>query len=77
MYDNLEAEQARKRMTNQQVSDVLGISRVSYEKKKKNGKFYVQEIVMLCKLFTCTFDYLFATEEPRPEKEMSTNAKAT
>ncbi len=35
MFRNLEAEQARFGMTNQQVADKLGISRSSYEKKKK------------------------------------------
>lgn len=45
MFRNLEAEQARKDMTNQQVADYIGISRVSYENKKKTGKFYVTEFV--------------------------------
>ena len=62
MFDNLEAEQARKRLTNQQVAEVLGLSRVSYEKKKRTGKFVVAEISNLCKLFNCDFSYLFATE---------------
>lgn len=37
MFRNLEAEQARKGLTNQNVADTLGISRVSYENKKKAG----------------------------------------
>ena len=41
MFKNLDAEQARNNMTNQQVADYLGISRPSYERKKKTGKFYV------------------------------------
>ena len=39
MFRNLEAEQARLRLTNQKVADILEISRVSYENKKKTGKF--------------------------------------
>lgn len=35
MFKNLEAEQARKNMTNQKVADYLGISRPSYERKKR------------------------------------------
>ena len=35
MYKNLQAEQARKNMTNQQVADYLHISRVSYEPKSQ------------------------------------------
>lgn len=63
MFNNLEAEQARKQMTNQQVADYLGMSRVSYESKKKSGKFYVTEISKLCDLFDGDFEYLFAVAE--------------
>ena len=41
MFRNLEAEQARKGYTNSDVANLLGISRVSYENKKKTGKFTV------------------------------------
>lgn len=63
MFRNLEAEQARAGLTNQQTAEKLGISRISYENKKKTGKFTTSEIKNLCKLFKCKFDYLFATEE--------------
>lgn len=63
MFRNLDAEQARKGMTNSDVAQELGISRVSYESKKKTGKFTTFEIKTLCKLFKSKFDYLFATEE--------------
>lgn len=63
MFKNLEAEQARKALTNTDVADKLGISRVSYENKKKTGKFTTFEIKTLCRLFKCKFDYLFATDE--------------
>ena len=62
MFRNLEAEQARFGYTNQMVADKVGISRVSYENKKKTGKFTTTEIKTLCKLFKCKFDYLFSTE---------------
>ena len=60
LFRNLEAEQARYGLTNQNVADKLGITRVSYESKKKSGKFTTLEIKALCKLFKCKFDYLFA-----------------
>ena len=62
LFRNLDAEQARKGMTNTDVAGFLGISRVSYENKKKSGKFTTREIKSLCKLFECGFDYLFETE---------------
>ena len=68
MFRNLEAEQARVGLTNQQTAEKLGISRISYENKKKTGKFTTSEIKKLCKLFKCKFDYLFATEEDQQPK---------
>lgn len=63
MFRNLEAEQARFGFTNQDVANRLGISRVSYENKKKTGKFTTIEIKELCKMFKCKFDYLFSTDD--------------
>lgn len=63
MFRNLDAEQARKGLTNSDVAEKLGISRVSYENKKKSGKFTTFEIKALCQLFCCKFDYLFSTEQ--------------
>lgn len=63
MFRNLEAEQARLNFTNQQMAEKLGMSRVSYENKKKSGKFTALEAKKLCKLFKVKFDYLFETEE--------------
>lgn len=64
MFPNLKAEQARRDMTNQQVADYLGICRQTYEKKTKDGKFFVEESRRLCQLFNCDFYYLFATDTP-------------
>lgn len=63
LFRNLDAEQARNGMTNADVAEKLKISRVSYENKKKTGKFTTLEIKALCKMFGCKFDYLFKTEE--------------
>ena len=62
LFKNLEAEQARNGLTNTDVATLLGISRVSYESKKKTGKFTTSECKILCKTFKCKFDYLFETE---------------
>lgn len=59
MFRNLQAEQARMGLTNQEVADLIGLSRISYESKKKTGKFNVNECVKLCKLFHVNFEYLF------------------
>lgn len=63
MFKNLNAEQARFGKTNQTMADIIGISRVSYEHKKRTGEFTVREIALLCKFFNKTFEYLFDTAQ--------------
>lgn len=60
MFPNLEAEQSRMGLNNSKVAEKLNISRVSFENKKKNGKFNRAEIVALCELFHSSFEYLFS-----------------
>ena len=64
MFPNLEAEQGRHRMSNQVVAGKLGVSRKTYELKKKNGNFTWPQIVKLMELFGCTFEYLFDEGKP-------------
>lgn len=66
MFKNLDAEQARHSYTNQRMADMVGISRVSYENKKKTGKFTALEAKKMCKIFKVKFDYLFATDDDAP-----------
>jgi len=63
MFRNLNAEQARKGMTNSDAAALIGLSRISYENKKKSGKFTVIEAKKLCEHFGCSFEYLFETDE--------------
>lgn len=62
MFRNLEAEQRRAGMTNTDVAEYLGVSRATYENKKKDGKFTRPEIVKLLRLFNCKFEYAEQTE---------------
>ncbi len=64
MFRNLEAEQHRAGMSNKDVAEYLHITRVTYEAKKKTGKFTRDEIVSLLALFKCKFEYLFETVDP-------------
>ena len=63
MFRNLDAEQARHAMTNEDMATLLKVSRATYESKKKSGRFTVPEIKSMCALFSCGFDYLFETKE--------------
>lgn len=60
MYPNLNAEQARNGMTDADVANELGMKRAAYGRKKQNGRFVANECLMLCKLFRCSFEYLFS-----------------
>lgn len=62
MLRNLNAEQARADLSNQEVASILGMSRVTYEKKKNTGNFTRSEIAKLLNLFKCKFEYLFAMD---------------
>lgn len=64
MLSNLEAEQARKNMTDTDVAKILGITRETYVKKKKNLGFKFNEIISLCSIFDCDFHYLFEINKP-------------
>ena len=68
MFRNLEAEQRRLGMTNSDVAELLGVSRSTYESKKKNGMFTRPQIVKLLELFRCDFNYLFEPEDAHNQK---------
>ncbi len=66
MFRNLEAEQRRLGLTNAEMADYLGVSRTTYETKKKNGMFTRPQIVKLLELFSCDFNYLFEYADQKP-----------
>ncbi len=68
MLKNLDAEQRRARMNNSQMAEILGISRITYENKKKTGQFTRPQIVTLMNLFGCRFEYLFAFKNESKDK---------
>ena len=70
MFPNINAEQARLGKSNSDVANFLGISRSTYENKKKNGKFNRVECVKLIELFGRSFDYLFSDTPEPPSNKM-------
>ena len=66
MLNNLAAEQKRHGYTNAEVASFLGISRPTYETKKRTGKFNRPQIEKLLKLFECKIEYLFAYDTQKP-----------
>lgn len=70
-FRNLKAEQARNGYTNEQMGQIMGMSRGNYETKLRNGRFYASEALLLCKLFDCDFMYLFAEESDAVKMQKS------
>lgn len=62
MYPNIDAEQARLRLSNAKVADILKMHPYTYGQKKLHGGFSVEDAQIMCDLFQVPFDYLFETE---------------
>ena len=62
MFPNLRAEQARRNLTNGAIAKALGIKADGYERRLRTGRFLASECLTLCKMFECSFEYLFDTE---------------
>lgn len=60
MFPNLNAEQTRHDKTNADLADVLQMSRVTFEAKKREGRFMISEADALCRYFGCDYAYLFS-----------------
>ena len=62
MYPNLLGQKALHKLTEDDMANLLGISRTAYQKKAKTGRFTPQECRKFCRYFNKTFEYLFAEE---------------
>lgn len=63
IFRNLEAEQRRYGMTDEDMGRLLGgMCRQTYGTKKKTGTFTVLQIETLLSKFNCKFEYLFQTD---------------
>lgn len=58
-FPNLEAEKARRGMTDDDLAKHLGLTRTAYTKKKNGKRFSITEIDSLLTLFNSNFEYLF------------------
>ena len=67
MFPNLNAEQARYGHSNEYVASMIGLKRCTYETKKRNGKFTMNEINALCEVYHCDYAYLFSASPITPK----------
>ena len=63
MYPNLLGQKAYHKLTEDDMAGIIGISRTSYQKKMKSGRFTPTECKVLCEHFNKPFEYLFATDD--------------
>lgn len=58
-FPNLEAEKARRGLTDDDLAKAVGLTRTAFTKKKNNKSFSLSEIDALLTLFGSDFEYLF------------------
>lgn len=72
MFRNINAEQARRGVTDQEIADLMGITRSTYSRKKNTGNFSLSEVRFLMHYFDCDFDYLFTIDQTQAHKHPTT-----
>ncbi len=71
MYPNLMGQKAYYRLTSEQMAEIIGVSRTTYDQKLKSGRFTPSECKLLCRRFDKSFEYLFATAEEIDSADLS------
>ena len=62
MYPNLLGQKAYRHLTNEDMAQIIGVSRTAFEQKMRSGRFTPSECAIFCDYFGKSFEYLFATE---------------
>ncbi len=67
MYENLLGQKTYFHLTDEDMGNIIGVSRNAYSQKIRSGKFRPSECQAFCKYFHKSFEYLFATERDTRE----------
>lgn len=62
MYANLLGQKTNRKMSNEDMAKIIGVSRNSYEAKIKSGRFTPQECFSYIRYFNKPFEFLFSEE---------------
>ena len=65
MYPNIEAERARTQMTTEDIAEMIGVTRKSYETWNSRGNIPATALIKMSKIWGCTTDYLLGLSEIR------------
>lgn len=71
MYPNLMGQKAYHGLTNDDLANIIGVSRNSFDTKMRTGRFTVKECKALCEYFDKSFYFLFATNEELERNNVS------
>ena len=63
MFPNLLGQKAYNHMTDDDMANVIGVSRNAYQQKVKSGRFTPDECKAYCQHFGKSFEYLFADND--------------
>lgn len=63
MFPNLLGQKAYRKLTDEEMGKIIGVTRNAYYSKMKSGRFWPEECKKYCEYFQKPFDYLFATED--------------
>ncbi len=67
MYVNLLRQKAYHHLTDEDMGNIIGVSRNAYSQKIRSGRFWPSECQAFCRYFHKSFEYLFATEASTEE----------
>ncbi|MBQ8535975.1 MAG: helix-turn-helix transcriptional regulator [Clostridia bacterium] len=63
MYVNLMAQKQSRRLSDEDMARIIGVTPGTYRQKLKSGRFYPDECRKYCEYFNQSFKFLFATDE--------------
>lgn len=76
MYPNLLGQKASNHLTDEDMGNIIGVSRNTYSQKIRSGRFWPSECRAFCRYFNKSFDYLFATEAETERSGHQENTRA-
>lgn len=62
MFPNLLGQKAYRHLSDDDMGEIIGVSRNAYRQKIKSGRFTPEECSKYCQYFGKRFEYLFATD---------------
>lgn len=63
MYPNLMGQKAYHHLTNDEMGNIINVSREAYEQKMRSGRFTPEECLKYCRYFGKTFEFLFSLND--------------